>query len=278
MLTNAQVGLNRITYPKLGLGQFFALAARVGASSVELRNDLAGGELADGLAPDEVRSLAERHHIQISALNALQKFNLPERLNSCQQELAAMARVARSIGCGAIVLCPNNDKSDKRTAVEAGRDTVLALKALRPVLEDAGVTGYVEALGFPESSLKSVFVAAQAIGEAGGGCYKIVYDTFHHYLGPDTPEEIENSLDVSTIGIVHASGVEVPVDKGSLRDEHRLLITAKDRLGTLVQLAILTSLGYTGVVSLECFSPQLQQMDQRAFVKTARTCIQLLTK
>jgi 2-keto-myo-inositol isomerase len=230
------------------------------------------------LSPAAVRSLAERHHVQVSALNALQKFNLPERLASCRQELAAMAQIARSIGCRAIVLCPNNDRSDKRTAGEASRDTVQALKALRPVLEDAGVAGYVEPLGFPESSLNSVFLARQAIGEAGGGCYKIVYDTFHHYLGPDTPEEIESSLDVSMVGIVHASGVEEQADKLSLRDEHRLLITESDRLGNLTQIARLTGLGYTGTVSLECFSPQLHQMDQRGFLIAAKRCVQLLTQ
>ena len=86
----------------------------------------------------------------------MQKFNVPE------------------YGPRAIVLCPNNDPDDNKSGERSLRDTIDSLEELRPLFEDSGLLGYVEPLGFAESSLDSVFTAAGAIGEAGGDGFRIV--------------------------------------------------------------------------------------------------------
>src|SRR4030066_242985 len=53
----------------------------------------------------------------------------------------------------------------------------------------------------------------KAIQESGYPVYKIVHDTFHHHIGPDTFDNIQNDYDISYTGLVHISGVEsnIPV-------------------------------------------------------------------
>jgi 2-keto-myo-inositol isomerase len=278
MLNKARIALNRIVYPLVGIEEFFAITAELGLGKVELRNDLPGGKIIDDLAPDQVGKLAEKHRVQILTINALQKFNLPSNLEKATRELKDLIALARAIGCRAIVLCPNNDTADTRTAEQSLRDTTAALKAFRPRFVESGILGYVEPLGFPESSLRSALSAAQAIREAGSGPYRMVYDTFHHYLGPDQASDVEKKLDVSLVALVHASGVEASLDKGAMKDGHRVLVTAGDRMDNVGQIARLLARGYAGDVSLEPFSADVQCLERKAFLEAARKSIDILTR
>jgi 2-keto-myo-inositol isomerase len=255
-----------------------ATAAELGLGKVELRNDLPGGRVIDELAPDQVRSLAAKHRIEILPINALQKFNLPAALSKATRELEALIELNRSIGCRAIVLCPSNDPADARSAGQSLRDTVAALKAFRSRFEESGVLGYVEPLGFPACSLRSLLSAAEAIREAGSGSYRVLIDTFHHFLGPDTADDLDGKLDVALVGLVHASGVEADVDRAKLEDEHRVLVTARDRMDNVGQIARLLARGYAGNVSLEPFSAQVQRLERGAFAEAVRQTVDLLTR
>jgi 2-keto-myo-inositol isomerase len=277
MLKKSQIAFNRIIYPGVGIEQFFVLTAELGLHKVELRNDLPGNEIIDGLGPGSVRELAVKHDIEILTINALRKFNLPGHRSAAVRELKSLIGLALSIDCRAVVLCPNNDRSDSRTAEQSLRDTVDSLREFRPLFEDSGLLGYVEPLGFSESSLDSIFAAARAIGEAGGACYRIVYDTFHHYLGPDEGQQLEKEFDIALLGIVHASGVEEDLARDDLKDEHRVLITDGDRMGNIEQIERLTAMGYGGNVSLEPFSIRVQELEKKDFLKAAARCLELLT-
>jgi 2-keto-myo-inositol isomerase len=278
MVQRDRISLNRIACPGVGLEEFFSVTRELGLRKVELRNDLPGGRIVDGLAPDQVRKLAKKHGIEILTINALQKFNLPANLEHAREELKALIELAGSIGCKALVLCPNNDTADLRPPQQSLQDTIAALQAFRPQFETAGVLGYVEPLGFPESSLRSALAAVQAIKDVGSRSYRIVYDTFHHFLGPDEPADIEQRLDVSLVGLVHASGVEATLDKKDMKDAHRVLVTAADRMGNVEQIARLAARGYDGNVSLEPFSAAVQRLERPAFLQAVRQSIDLLTR
>lgn len=96
-----------------------------------------------------------------------------------------MADYAAASGAKALVMCPLNDG----TAVSFD-DLVAALKAMKPILEERGLTGLVEPLGFPVSSLRTkaeAIKAIKAINAAGcGDVYRLVHDTFHHHLAGET--------------------------------------------------------------------------------------------
>jgi 2-keto-myo-inositol isomerase len=167
------------------------------------------------------------------------------------------------------VLCPHNDVKDTRTPEQFYTDTVAALKKLAPLFEESGITGLVEPLGFEECSLRSKEVAVDAIRESGYG-YKLVHDTFHHYLGPD-----EHMYPAYT-GLIHISGVESDLPKTHIRDEHRILIGERDIMNNKAQIRALESWGYSGVYSFEPFSEDVQQMSLDALHDNIQDSIALL--
>ncbi|HVO40178.1 MAG TPA: TIM barrel protein [Spirochaetia bacterium] len=276
MIEMRRFALNRITCPSLGLEDFFRLAVELGLSKVELRNDLPGGQVVDGLAPSRAAALAKACGVSVITINALQKFNLKSARAKATEELKRLLDLAQEISCPAIILCPNNDTADTRDAKTKVAETVDALKAFAPLFTERGILGCVEPLGFHESSLASIIVAAETIRSSGQGCYKAVYDTFHHYLGPDTEHDIGPHYQVSTTGLIHVSGVEADIPKESYRDAHRVLPGPKDRTFCREQIAHHDRLGYTGDVSFEPFAAEVQKMGKGELAAALKASIAYL--
>jgi len=261
MIKRTRFSLNRIIYPKLKLEDFFKFAKDLDLNKIELRNDLPGGEVTDGYSHEQFKELSKKYEIEILTINALQKFNLAAILPETIKELKKLINLSLSIGCKAVVLCPNNDVNDKRNPGDIFEETVKALKSFGPLFQDSGMQGYLEPLGFEECSLRSLVTAMKAIQESGYPVYKIVHDTFHHHLGPDTFDTIKNDYDISYTGLIHISGVEYTIPVEEYRDNHRVLVTAQDRLQTKEQIELLLKLGYTGNISFEPFSQKVQEME-----------------
>src|SRR5271157_3105939 len=79
MIERKRFALNRIACPSLSLEDFFKFTADLGLAKVEIRNDLPGGAVIDGMPPAKAAELAQRHGIGVLSINALQKFNLKSR-------------------------------------------------------------------------------------------------------------------------------------------------------------------------------------------------------
>lgn len=262
--------LNRMISPSLDLENFFRLSRDVGLTAVELRNDLPGGRILDAISPQQVRALADDYQVRILTINAVQKFNLGTVLDDVYSDVQELIRRAGAIDCKAIVLCPDNDPDDGRTSDRCYRDTVAALKRIGPLLGNAGIKGFVEPFGFSECSLRSKETAIQAIRESGQDVYRIVHDTFHHFLGPD-----EKVFPAET-GIVHMSGVESDIDQAQFKDDHRILIGPKDVMDNQAQIRELEAQGYSGFYSFEPFSPNVQQMSIKELSKALDESLELI--
>lgn len=239
--------MNHIAAPGLSLEAFFTMARKLGATEVEIRNDLP--DIVATLSASEVRDMASTAGVRIISINALYPFNqwsgdLPDRAE-------ALADYAAACGAKALVMCPLNDG---RTVTFD--DLVAALSALKPLLEARGLTGLVEPLGFPVSSLRSKAQAISAIEAAGGAqTYRLVHDTFHHHLAG------EREFFPEWTGLVHISGVTDPdIAVDAMLDPHRGLVDARDRLGNLDQIRTLLAGGYDGPFSFEPFSPQVHAL------------------
>lgn len=261
MMERSKFSLNRIIYPDLNLEAFFKFTADLGLNKVELRNDLPKKGVIDTYSPEEIKDLLKKYGIEILTINALQKFNLGAVLPQAIKELKELINLSLSMGCKAIVLCPNNEVNDRRDSKEIFKETVGALRSFAPLFEESNLLGYVEPLGFKESSLSSLVTAMNAIQEAGCLNYKIVHDTFHHHIGPDTFDIIENKYDLSYTGLVHISGVESVIPTEQYRDNHRILVSAQDRLKSKEQIELLIKLGYNGDISFEPFAKEVQKME-----------------
>lgn len=243
-----QFALNHMTVARLGFAELLDAAAALGCVGVEVRNDLPQ-PLFDGLDPARAGAMARDRGLRILALAEVKRFN--DWSDAKAEEARDLIRIAVACGAEAVSLIPRNDNGGMGNG-ERQANLRVALKALRPMLEDAEMRGMVEPLGFPVCALRYKAEAAEAIEDLGaGGTFRLVHDTFHHHLaggGPLFPEHT---------GIVHVSGVVDPsLSVEEMGDRHRILVDGRDRLGNVSQLRALDAAGWRGPVSFEAFAPE----------------------
>lgn len=254
--------LNHMTVARLSYVQLLDLAADLGCVGVEVRNDLPQ-PLFDGLDPAEAGAMARARGLRILAVAEVKRFN--DWSEGKAAEALSLMKTARAAGAEAVSLIPRNDNlgmgnGERQAALR------VALKALKPMLEDHGLIGMVEPLGFEICALRSKSEAVEAIEATGGkGRFKLVHDTFHHTLAQGGPYFPEHT------GIVHVSGVvDQSVTIGQMTDAHRILVDAADRLENVKQISELQALGYAGPVSFEAFSPAVHALpDPRSALRAS---------
>jgi 2-keto-myo-inositol isomerase len=258
-MTTLSFALNHMTAPALSPDAFFDLAKSLGICAVEIRNDLKGNAIIDGTPAAEVKALAEKHGLTIISINALQRFN--EWNGDRAHEAGELITYARDCGAKALVLVPVNDGSGQADG-ERQANLQQALTALKPILEEAGITGLVEPLGFEICSLRSKTEAVEGIRAVSGeNTFKLVHDTFHHHLAG------EEKFHPEMTGLVHISGVaDAGVTVSAMRDPHRILVDTADRLDNAGQIRKLRENGYNGPFSFEPFSPAVHHSND---IKTA---------
>jgi 2-keto-myo-inositol isomerase len=249
--------LNHMVAPRKSFAELVEVATALGLDQVEIRNDLPGVAISDGTPPERIREQAEAAEVRILSINALQRFN--DWNEERAQEAAQLAGYAQGCGAAALVLCPVNDASWRRSVRERLDGLRQALRALAPILAEADIVGLIEPLGFAASSLRLKGEAVEAIEELEfGDRFRLVHDTFHHYLAG------EARLFPEWTGLVHISGVEdasLPLER--TRDEHRVLVGANDLSGALLQILALME-GYSGAYSFEPFAASLHGLDDIA--------------
>ncbi len=245
--TGPRFALNHIVAPRLAPEAFFALAADLGITAVEIRNDLAGNAILDGTPASTIRRLAEAAGVRILSINALQRFE--DWRSPRTIEAATLADYAQACGAEALVLVPSNDGAPPERLHAA-------LQGLRPILSSRRLVGLVEPLGFATSAIRRKSDAVAAIEAVEGeDTFRLVHDTFHHHLAG------EAELFPASTGLVHISGVDDPaIAVEDMRDDHRVLVTARDRIGNLTQMQALVAGGYDGFFSFEPFAPQVQSL------------------
>lgn len=233
--------------PGLSLDAFFALAKRLGISQVEIRNDLSGNAILDGTTPADVRARAKLHGVTIATINALQKFNHFDEVRADEAE--ALASYAASCGAKALVLVACNDGTGRANG-ERQANLRIALKGLAPILERHKLMGLVEPLGFETCSLRRKSEAVEAITSLKlESRFKLVHDTFHHHVAG------EDALFPMHTGLIHISGVTDPrVSVADMRDSHRVLVDASDRIGNIAQIVGLSAGHFDALLSFEPFS------------------------
>lgn len=256
-MSHPSFALNHILAPSLPPEDFFALCRTVGVTGAEIRNDLRQNAIMNGTPPTVIAADAEAAGVPILTINALQRFN--EWTAEREAEAIELADYAREAGAGALVLVPVNDGTGKEDGVRQ-RSLATALKALKPILEERGLLGFVEPLGFDICSLRLKSEAVAAIKDCDGlSTFKLVHDTFHHHLAG------EATLYPELTGIIHISGVVDPsVAVEDMRDGHRVLLDARDRTGAIEQLRQLTAAGLDVPLSFEPFSPEVQSLSDPA--------------
>lgn len=243
--------LNHACVPGLGIGAFFDLARELGMGAVEIRNDIDGTAILDGTPADVVGGAARDRGLRIASINALQRFN--EWNDTRAGEAAGLIAYAAGCGAEALVLVPTNDGAGCADG-ERQANLRTALTRLRPMLQEAGLVGLVEALGFDTSSLRLKSEAVAAIRSVGAdNPFRIVHDTFHHQVAG------EPDIFPGHTGMVHISGVaDRDIGVAEMSDPLRVLVDGQDRLDNIGQIKALRDGGYAGPFSFEPFAPEVQ--------------------
>jgi len=263
--------LNRIIKPQLPLPEFFQFATDLGFEYVELRNDLAGKEIVDGLPDDAVRQLLDVTGIKPLTINALYPFEDVRALDTNLVKLRGLISEAKRVNCSQIVLCPLNDASDPRSPGQRAEQLVTALNAFGPLFAEAKMTGLIEPLGFSVSALRTKEEALAGISQCDyPGSYKLLHDTFHHYLAEET------DFFPAETALVHVSGVLPGKARSAITDWDRVLVTGDDILDNRGQVATLLNAGYTGPVSYEPFSQEVQSLSVATLKAGLQNSIQYL--
>ncbi len=256
MARNVALALNRIAAPRLPLAQFLELTASLGMKLAEVRNDLPGVEVLDGLPEAELKAVLARTGVQIATINALYPFESARDLEANVEKLRGLIALARKVGCQAIVMCPFNEKGDPRTPRRRADELVAALDAYGPLYAEAGMTGLVEALGFERSALRTKRAALDGIAACKHpGSFALLHDTFHHYLSG------EKELFPRETGWIHVSGVPAGKPPSAIvDDDDRILVDATDAMDNRGQVKALLEGGCTAPISFEPFSPVVRGM------------------
>jgi len=244
-----EFALNHMSVARVSYVELLKIAAALGFVGVEIRNDL-NQPLFDGLSPAEAGELAQDRGLRLLSVAEVKRFNdwTPER----QDEAAALMDIAAAAGAEAVSLIPRNDNAGMGNG-ERQANLRIALRDLKPMLDDRGLSGLVEPLGFASCALRQKAEAVDAITDLEtGGTFQLVHDTFHHFLAGGGPIFAEST------GIVHISGVLDPaLSISEMRDAHRVLVDGRDRLGNIDQIDALASAGYRGPISYEAFAKEV---------------------
>jgi 2-keto-myo-inositol isomerase len=240
--------LNHMAAPRLSWSELLGLADRLCCVGVEFRNDLPG-QLFDGASPQKVGDAARASGLRILALAEVKAFN--DWSDAKREEAAALMKIAKACGAETVSLIARNDAKGMGDT-ERRADLAVALRELKPLLDEHDLVGLIETLGFETCALRRKSEAVEAIETLGAKTrFRIVHDTFHHVVaggGPIFPEHT---------GMVHISGiVEHDVLLSKLEDPMRVLVDTNDRIDNVGQVSALLDAGYDGPVSFEPFAQE----------------------
>lgn len=246
---NISFAINQIVLLNAKFIDFVNLAKLLDISAIEIRNDIANNLIKEN-NPQKIKDICKSRSIKIISINALQKFNIWTAERS--KEFITLCEYATAAGIEAIVLVPLNDGT-QTDITDRKKNLKESLKEILPILQEYNLTGFIEPLGFISSSLRFKSEAVEAINELSSPLFKMVHDTFHHFL---SGERIDFP---SLTGLVHISGVKnTHIEISKLKDDHRELIDKNDILDNVAQIKSLMSNGYKGSISFEPFSKKIQ--------------------
>ena len=150
MSINNTFALNHILAPNLNIHDFFKLAKNLNIQNIEIRNDLPKISLYN-INAKIIKELVNNYNVNILSINALQKFNIWNKER--KEELISLSEFAKKFDCKGIVLVPLNT-GEFINKIERIKLLYNSLKNITPILNDYGLLGYIEPLGFEISSLR----------------------------------------------------------------------------------------------------------------------------
>ena len=251
MINKENFSINHILSPNVSINNFIKLAKNIGLKKIELRNDLSKINIKKQ-NPKKIAELSIKNKVKIISINALQKFNIWNKKR--EEELINLCNFAKKCNCESVVLVPLNN-GNYTNYNQRRKILSYSLKNISIILNDYGLLGLIEPLGFKTSSLRYKIEAIETIDSIrNNSSLRILHDTFHHYLSN------EKKVFPEYTKLVHISGVSKKIIKSKMRDKHRVMIDKNDHLENLKQIKMLINKGYKKNFSFEPFSKKIQNI------------------
>lgn len=134
--------LNHMTVARRDYTGLTALAERLGCIGIEARNDL-DAPLFDGRDPADAGRMAADKGLRLVGLSQVYPFN--DWTSEREAAVRSLFDTAVAAGAESVSLIPRNGEGERQANLR------IALKAIRPMVADAGIVALVEPLGFARS-------------------------------------------------------------------------------------------------------------------------------
>lgn len=224
--------------------------------------------LRGGGTLSELRQELAQHDITPVCINSVESisFNGKRGLRVLKEATEYLCYCSREIGCDCVEVI-GSFKVPTGSWEEIHEETVQSLRELSDVAKPYRVKLALEYMGIAGSSVCTFRQAKSIIDAVGRDNVGILLDTWHHYAMGSHPEDILQAKG-SDIFMVHVSDCPERAPGTALRTESCLpgegVVPIRELLDHL------TTIGYTGTVSAEIFSPAIREMPPAQLIATVR--------
>ncbi len=192
-----------------------------------------------------------------------------------KSECEELSAIAAAIKCPYVVVVPGKLPERNASSSDVIEESVRVLRDLASIAERNGVALAFEFIGEPDSSVRTLSLADEIVGNVNRRHVGLVLDSFHFYVGGSTIKMID-ALDPKRLFIFHIDDAE-DLPRAQLTDAHRLLpglgiLPLKEIIGAFRRIS------YDANVSVEIFRPEYWERDPFELAREAKAAVEALMK
>ena len=227
--------------------------------------------LRSGGTLEEVRRALEECSVKPVCLNSIESISFnPKRGMRVLLEMSEyLFYCCRAIGCGCVEVI-GSFKVPAEDPEEIEAETADAMAQLADLAKPFGRRLALEYMGVPASSVKTFSQALSIVRKAGRENAGLLVDTWHHYAGGGTAEELKLAGG-KEIFMVHVSDCPERKPFSAVRTECFLpgdgVIPIKEMLQSLGET------GYEGPVSAEVMAPEIRHLAPAEYIRRTKMSV-----
>lgn len=250
-----------------GILEDIAACKAAGFHDMEIRKEKLMAYLRHGGTLARLKQTLDEAGIKAGCINALHgiTFHRGAQVDHVKEMCEFLCYCARALGCQNLeIIATFNAPTDNID--EINEETIRMLSLLSKVARPYGVRLGLEYMGVPANSVKTFNQALDIIRGVNQDNVGILLDTWHHYAGGSTPEDILKA-DGKEIFVAHIS--DSPKAQPFTLKRPQCIWPGTGAIPLTAQLQALKEIGYNDIVSVEVFDPDVQKAPVMETAKTA---------
>ena len=271
-----QLCMNDVTIMKHGdLLSRIAAVGEAGYPAMEFRKAALLSALRSGTRISEIREALDAAGVEVPCLNAVESISFNEKrgVRVLSEAAEYLFYLCSELGCPCVEVI-GSFKVPTEDPEEIRKETAEALIRLSDTARPYGIRLAMEFMALPVSSVKTLDQSLRILEDVGKDNVGILFDTWHHYAGGGTAEDILKARS-DQIFMVHVS--DCPEGSPLSIPRAESYFPGDGAIPIAEQLSALQKIGYDGAVSLEIMAPDVQDMEIEACLsKGCETLLPLL--